>query len=80
MSTTYVVFTRVAKIERRENVVYTNVLDRAKPRDPDNIVTVIEPRGWFVQLEGSRESICLGPDEPGFAAGAAVKMTIEVTE
>jgi hypothetical protein len=76
----YIIFTRISKVEQRERVTYTNVLDRAKPRAPDNIVTIVEPLGWFVHLEGSSESICLGAETPPFAPGALVKLTIEVTE
>jgi hypothetical protein len=80
MAAIYVIRTRVAKVEPRENVTYVNIADRAKPPSLDNTVSVIEPLGWFLHLEGSRESFCIGTDEPPFAAGASVKLTIEVME
>lgn len=39
-----------------------------------------EPLGWFIHLEGSWESICLGMEEPDFIPGDPVKITLERQE
>ena len=65
----YKIPTRVKRLEPKTRIVGGNI-DRSKPINPDNPVPTstadikTEVLGWYVQFEGSYESICVGNEKP----------------
>lgn len=69
----YVIHTKVVKLEHRER--HYNVR-----KVGEQVVSEIEPLGWFVLFEGSHECLYLGHIKPtDLAQGQAVKITITPT-
>lgn len=69
MTTIYVIRTTVKKVEE----VWETVSGR-KVEDETILDKVF--RGWFMTLEGSRESMNLGTEKPDLMAGQKVEITI----
>ena len=72
MPSRLIYYTRVKRIERQSRLV------RAWKDADGEVHTVHEDLGWFVQYEGSRESMHVGDIRPAFEEGDAIKVTIEV--
>lgn len=68
--TRYVFHSRVQSVGERERVVRGY-------KEADQTVTITEPLGWFVHLEGSQEALFVGYEKPPFQKGQTVKVTIE---
>jgi hypothetical protein len=74
---TIVFYSRVVDLSEREQIVSTEILDRQKPMTPDNVEITKKQLGWFMRLDGSRESLFVGDEKPDFEVGQKVKVTIE---
>lgn len=72
-----VFFSKIVDLSEREQITSTEVLDRQKPVSFDNVRVSKKQLGWFMRLEGSRESLFVGEQKPGFEVGQRVRVTIE---
>jgi len=61
MSEEIVIPTKVKVIQQRTNTIES----RKDPNDPNNALIKIENLGYFVQFEGSYESLFVGMEDPG---------------
>lgn len=68
--TRFIIYSQVAKIEEK----FTRMYDKGKGPEA---MFVEASRGWFVHLEGSRESLFLGTERPPFEVGDCIKISIE---
>lgn len=64
---------RVVKVERKSSAVRAH-------KEGDEIKVERQDLGWFVLLEGSRESWAVGFDEPDLKVGQRVQVTIEAID
>ena len=78
---TRIVFhSRIVKLEKRDRLIDTQIIDRNKPATPDNVAQTRENLGWFMVLEDSREAIYVGEEKPeGWEIGDVIKITMEKT-
>lgn len=70
-------------------IIFLSRVDRVFKHEPvvsgrkvhDDVILTRENRGWFMLLEGSKEAVHVGYDEPvTIKPGAKCKVTIEVEE
>lgn len=66
----FVINTTVKRLENIEKQIRSFMQD-------NNTITERENLGWFVQFEGSWESLSLGKEKPGWATGDKIKITME---
>ena len=69
----YVINTTVQKLERKSVEHWVKGTAEAAEFSTEYL-------GWYIQFEGSLESVCLGNDKPPFAPGDRVKITITKVE
>lgn len=68
---TYVIKTRVIKVEEKTRVL------RAR-KSGDDIITDRESLGWFILIDGSREALYIGMDKPtDLVDGQSIVIRIE---
>ena len=76
---TRIVFhSHIIRLEKRDRLIETQVIDRSKSATPDNITQTRENLGWFMALEGSCEAIYVGEEKPkGWGIGDVIRTTME---
>jgi hypothetical protein len=70
---TYIIKTRVVKVERKELVVRAYKIGDEVFQDKENL-------GWFVLLEHSHEYLYLGQEQPDLVVGQKIRIRIEIDE
>lgn len=68
--------TTVKSVEHRRVLVSTRPTGRREPDGKPEFVSEWEEQGWFVHLEGSREAIYLGEEDPGLRVGQAMDVIL----
>lgn len=75
MKTRIIFRSKVIDVSKKEKIVSAR---KENPSDPQSgIVTDRRDLGWTILLEGSRERLFVGFEQPGFEAGDSVTVTIE---
>lgn len=71
--TTYLIRTRVARVEEKFLTIYQN-LEEAKTES--QVEKERQSIGWFIRMEGSSEYLHLGAEKPELEAGDKVEIMI----
>lgn len=66
----FVIETKVKRLENVERQIRSFIKD-------NNTITERENMGWYVQFEGSWESLSLGMEKPAWTPGDKIKITME---
>jgi hypothetical protein len=73
MDATYVIPTRIARIEAKRRILRGRIVNGDAVFDHEDL-------GWFVSFAGIQESFCLGLEPPRLTVGQQVNLRIEPRE